>query len=121
MVLEVYHKCEVYATTRYWRGGIYLYNKYEELLNEGIEHESSAAAYFMLLDMVYGNNNAIADPKRAYEMAENFTKTGDFHYGRFYIIMGKADEQLGRYANASNNFELATQYGFAEGYYWQAL
>ena len=95
--------------------------KYEELLNEGIEHESSAAAYFMLLDMVYGNNNAIADPKRAYEMAENFTKTGDFHYGRFYIIMGKADEELGRYANASNNFELATQYGFAEGYYWQAL
>ena len=34
MVLEVYHKCEVYATTRYWRGGIYLYNKYEELLKK---------------------------------------------------------------------------------------
>ena len=34
MVLEVYHKCEVYATTRYWRGGIYLYNKYVELLKK---------------------------------------------------------------------------------------
>ena len=34
MVLEVYHKCEVYATTRYRRGGIYLYNKYEELLKK---------------------------------------------------------------------------------------
>ena len=34
MVIEVYHKCEVYATTRYWEGGINLYNKYEELLKK---------------------------------------------------------------------------------------
>ena len=29
-----YHICEVFATTRYWRGGIYLYNKYVELLKK---------------------------------------------------------------------------------------
>ena len=94
---------------------------YVKLLNEGIEHESSSAAYSMLFDMVYGCHGAIADPKRAYEMAENFTKTESFTDGRFFLIMGWADEQLGRYANAANNYELATQYGISEGYFWQAM
>lgn len=34
MVKTVYHICEVSATTRYWEGVIYLYNKYEALLKE---------------------------------------------------------------------------------------
>ena len=33
-VIEVYHKCEVCATTRYRKGVIYLYKKYEELLKK---------------------------------------------------------------------------------------
>ncbi len=30
----MYHKCEVYATTRYMKGVIHLYKKYEELLKK---------------------------------------------------------------------------------------
>ena len=32
MVKTEYHICEVFATTRYRKGVVYLYNKYEELL-----------------------------------------------------------------------------------------
>ena len=34
VVKTVYHICEVYATTRYREGVVYLYNKYEELLKK---------------------------------------------------------------------------------------
>lgn len=34
LVIEVYHKCEVYATARYMKGVICLYKKYEELLKK---------------------------------------------------------------------------------------
>jgi len=34
LVIEVYHFCEVYATTTYWKGVMYLYKKYEALLKK---------------------------------------------------------------------------------------
>lgn len=37
MVIEVYHNCEVSATTRYREGVICLYSKYEELLKKSGE------------------------------------------------------------------------------------
>lgn len=111
----------------YGYAGDYDEERYDSLIQKGIDEGSMVALKMKLEDMTFGRNGYKSDPKKVIEFVEENILNDDdademlFQYPYFYVVLGDAYNKTGNKAKAGECYEQAVFADMKEAAYKKNL